>query len=339
MAFCALGLSITAAYYSVVGLSKLFAGVATAVIVMASFLEFSKLTLATFLHSYWEKIGIFPKIYYTTSLIILSILTSAGIYGMLSSGYQTTANKANLIDSQVELLDSRKESFNKIKNQYEQEKTTITANISELRTALGSNTQSYVDKKGNLITYSSSANRKVYEKQLEIALEKDEKLTYRIQTLNDSIMNLELNIMNTETDEDLAAELGPLRYVSTLFNVPMDKVVNYLLLTIIFVFDPLAIALILATNFAFDQIRRRTDEPEPVKTSILYRDGNNEQEGESTLEKEGEPVKEEEVVYKKEDMVEAQIKKVREDTNLSTWKKNKILKKLQDESFGSKTYF
>jgi len=218
---------------------------------MASFLEFSKLTLATFLHTYWKKIKILPKIYYTTSLIILSILTSAGIYGMLSSGYQATANKANLIGNQVELLDNRKESFSKIKNQYEQEKTAIIANISELRSALGSNTQSYVDKKGNLITYSSSANRKVYEKQLEIALEKDEKLTYKIQALNDSIMNLEMSIMNTETNEDLAAELGPLRYISSLFNVPMNKVVNYLLLTIIFVFDPLAIALILATNFAF----------------------------------------------------------------------------------------
>jgi hypothetical protein len=83
--FCALGLAITAGYYSVIGLSKLFAGTAIAVIIMASFLELSKLVIATLLHSYWSELNKLYKFYLIISLVILSILTSAGIYGMLSS--------------------------------------------------------------------------------------------------------------------------------------------------------------------------------------------------------------------------------------------------------------
>jgi hypothetical protein len=258
---CALGLGGTAAYYSIIGLSKLFAGVATAVIVMASFLEMSKLTLATLLHSYWDKLNTASKIYYIVSLVILSLLTSAGIYGMLSGGYQETANKSNLIDSKVKLLETKKISFEKIKGQYEIEKQSLTENISSLRNALGNNTQSYVDAKGNVISYSSSANRKSFETQLEVAIQKDEQLTSKVQTYNDSIISLETQIVEAQSNTELAAELGPLKYLANLTGVSMDKIINYLLLVIIFVFDPLAIALVIAANFAFAQLKKK-DEPE-----------------------------------------------------------------------------
>jgi len=259
--FCALGLGGTAAYYSIIGLSKLFAGVATAVIIMASFLEMSKLTLATLLHSYWEILNVTSKIYYIVSLVVLSLLTSAGIYGMLSGGYQETANKSNLIDSKVKLLETKKTSFEKIKGQYEIEKQSLTENITSLRNALGNNTQSYVDAKGNVISYSSSANRKSFETQLEVAIQKDEQLTSKVQTYNDSIISLETQIVEAQSNTELAAELGPLKYLANLTGISMDKIINYLLLVIIFVFDPLAIALVIAANFAFAQLKKK-DEPE-----------------------------------------------------------------------------
>jgi hypothetical protein len=255
--FCALGLGGTAAYYSIIGLSKLFAGVATAVIIMASFLEMSKLTLATLLHSYWEILNVTSKIYYIVSLVVLSLLTSAGIYGMLSGGYQETATKSNIIDKQVELLGIKKSSFEKIKTQYDTEKQSLTENISTLRNALGNNTQSYRDATGNIINYSSSANRKAYEKQLEVAIQKDEQLTNKIQTFNDSIISLETRIVEVQSNTELASELGPLKYLSNITGKSMDTIINYLLLIIIFVFDPLAIALVIAANFAFAQLRNK----------------------------------------------------------------------------------
>lgn len=257
IAFSALSISASAAFYSVTGLSKLFAGASFAVIVMASSLEISKLVIASLLYQYWDKLNKGLKIYLTIAVVILILITSAGIYGFLSGAYQETATKSDIIDKQVELLGVKKSSFEKIKTQYDTEKQSLTENISTLRNALGNNTQSYRDATGNIINYSSSANRKAYEKQLEVAIQKDEQLTSKIQTFNDSIISLETRIVEVQSNTELASELGPLKYLSNITGKSMDTIINYLLLIIIFVFDPLAIALVIAANFAFAQLRNK----------------------------------------------------------------------------------
>jgi len=259
IALSALSVSASAAFYSVTGLAKLFAGASFAVIIMASSLEIAKLVIASLLYQYWDSINRVLKIYLTVAAGILIMITSAGIYGFLSSAYQETANKAGLVDSQVKLLETKKTAFEKIKGQYELEKTSLTENITTLRNALGNNTQSYVDNNGNVISYSSGANRKAFEKQLEVAVQKDEQLTSKIQTYNDSIINLETRIVETQSNSEVAAELGPLKYLSNLTGTPMDNIINYLLLVIIFVFDPLAIALVIAANFAFAKLNKKDD--------------------------------------------------------------------------------
>jgi hypothetical protein len=258
---CALGLGISAAYYSIVGLSMLFAGVALPVIIMASFLEASKLTIATLLHSYWDKINNILKAYLTTAVVILSIITSAGIYGLLSSGYQDTANKSNIVEQQISSLETKKQSYIKIKEDYLHEKESISKSTSELRTALSKSTvlQS-VDKKGNIITRESKGNRKTFEKQLESATQTEEKLQSKLDIVNDSIFNLEAKILEVKTNNTVSNELGPLKYLSNLTGQPMDKVINWFLIIIMLVFDPLAIALIVASNFTFTQIRKNEEQ-------------------------------------------------------------------------------
>jgi hypothetical protein len=268
IAFSALSISASAAFYSVTGLSKLFAGASFAVVIMASSLEISKLVIASLLYQYWDKLNKGLKIYLTIAVVILILITSAGIYGFLSGAYQETSTKSGVIDKQVELLVTKKSSFEKIKVQYETEKQSITKNISTLRNALGSNNQSYIDAKGNVITYSSSANRKAYEKQLEVAIQKDEQLTNKIQTFNDSIINLETRIVEVQSNTELASELGPLKYLSSITGKSMDTIINYLLLVIIFVFDPLAISLVIAANFAFAQLRNKDEIDIPEKDWI-----------------------------------------------------------------------
>ena len=262
---CALGLGVTAAYYSIIGLSMLFAGVALPVIIMASFLEASKLTIATLLHNYWNKLNILLKTYLTTAVVILSIITSAGIYGLLSSGYQTTANKSNVIDQQINVLENKKQSYNQIKEGYLKDKESILKSTSELRLALSKNTvlQS-VDKKGNVITRESKGNRKAFEQQLNSSIKSEEILSSKLDVINDSIFSLESQILNIKANNELANELGPLKYLSNLTGQPMDKVINWFLIIIILVFDPLAIALIVAANFAFSQISPK--EPEEIST-------------------------------------------------------------------------
>ena len=98
IAFSALSVAGSAAFYSVFGLSKLFAGASTEVIIMAGSLEFAKLVSASLLYQYWDKINKVLKGYLMIAVFTLMIITSGGIYGFLSGAYQSTAVKSELLD-------------------------------------------------------------------------------------------------------------------------------------------------------------------------------------------------------------------------------------------------
>ena len=251
----ALSVSGSAAFYSVYGLSKLFAGAALQVIIMASSLEIAKLVIATLLHEYWTKLNTMLKIYLTIATVVLVLITSAGIYGFLSNAYQLTANQDKIVTRGIELVDTKQKVFEQSKSEYTSEKETIIKSISELRNSLANPGQvQFVDKRtGKVITSTSNdpRARKSLEIQLEDAIKRRDELTQKIQIASDSIGKFEVEKIELENNSDAAAELGPLKYISGLTGVPMDNVVNYFLLLIIFVFDPLAIALVLAANFAF----------------------------------------------------------------------------------------
>ena len=121
--FCALGLSGTAAYYSVVGLSVVFVGVALPVIVMGSFLELSKIAIATYLHDKWKETYGILKIYMTIALVTLSLITSLGIYGLLSTGFQGNIAKLEINEKRVKNVEVKKKRFEEIKTELTKEKT------------------------------------------------------------------------------------------------------------------------------------------------------------------------------------------------------------------------
>jgi hypothetical protein len=265
--FCAIGLGGTAAYYSIIGLSKLFAGVATAVIIMASFLEISKLTLATLLHSYWKELSKISKIYYTVSIIILSLITSAGIYGMLSSGYQEISNKLSNTESQISLIETKRDNLKEQLISYNLEKETSNKSITDLRAGLSNNIIQYKDKKGDIITTTSSSTRNSLEKQLDQAISRQNIINSKIDELNSQLFEYETQIIEIKTNDDIASEIGPLKYLSKLLGVSMDEIINIFLLVIIFVFDPLAISLVVAANFSFAQLS--TSKPIIVKPPTI----------------------------------------------------------------------
>ena len=113
MLILALSVAGCAAYFSVWGLSQLFAGASTAVIIMASVLEIGKVVTTTALHTYWHKLARGLKIYLTISVGVLMIITSAGIYGFLSNAYQSTANKLELHEGELGVLEAKKQTFEK----------------------------------------------------------------------------------------------------------------------------------------------------------------------------------------------------------------------------------
>ncbi len=250
---CALGLSSTAAYYSVVGLSIVFAGVATPVIIMGSFLEASKLVIATYLHNQWKKTYFGLKFYLTLSLIVLSIITSIGIYGLLSKGFQSNITKMEIDSKRVANVEVKKDRFIETKQEYVVEKQNIDSDVSQLREALATGTQTqYKDREtGQIITVNSSKARKVFEKQLETALEDKNIISTKIEALNDSITRLEISILDMEVDNEVGNELGVIKAFSELTGWSLQAVANLFILILIFVFDPLAITLIIATNQSF----------------------------------------------------------------------------------------
>ena len=121
-----------AAYYSVYGLSKLFSAQAFAVIIMASILEASKLVTATYLHRYWKKLNILLKSYLTIAVVILMMITSLGIYGFLTSAYQTTSDELNILDKQISVIEMKRERFDEQLQNYSNEKNQLATSISEL---------------------------------------------------------------------------------------------------------------------------------------------------------------------------------------------------------------
>ena len=259
IALSALSVSASAAFYSVSGLSKLFAGATFAVIIMASSLEIAKLVIASLLYQYRKTLPLMLKIYLTIAAFVLVIITSMGIYGFLSAAYQETANKVGTIDAKVTLVETKRDNVQKQLNVYNAEKENSDKAIADLRKGLSNNVITYRNAQGQLITTTSSATRKTLEKQLDQALLRQTDLNFKIDNFNNQLFNYETEIVEIKTNNELAGELGPLKYLSNLTGVSMDRIINWLLLTIIFVFDPLAIALVIAANFAFEQSKNKND--------------------------------------------------------------------------------
>ena len=261
IALSALSVSASAAFYSVSGLSKLFAGASLEVIIMASSLEVAKLVIASLLYQYRKTLPKGLKVYLTSAAVVLVLITSMGIYGFLSAAYQETASKAGNIEAQVTLLETKRDNFEERLAGYNQEKESLNQSISDLRAGLAGNKIQYKDREtGEIITTTSSSNRKAFERQLDQALDRQDVLNEKIDDVSQSIFDLETEIVEVETNDELAGELGPLKYLSGLTGVPMDKIINTLLLIIIFVFDPLAIALVIAANYAFERLKPQTRE-------------------------------------------------------------------------------
>jgi len=261
----ALSVSLSAAFYSVTGLGKMFSGASMQVMIMMGSLEIAKLVLASLLYQYWGRLNNALKFYYFIALFVLMSITSAGIYGYLSSAYSETSNKVENIDKQVKVLDIKREMFQTQLNDARSEKERITSNITELTKGVTNNFVQSKDKKGNIITTSSSANRKVYEEQLKSSQKRRDDILLTETALNDSITKIDLKKLDLETNTDLAGEIGPLKYIAKLTGSSMDQVINWFIIALMLVFDPLAVSLVVGANVIFGDKNKEKEKLEKVK--------------------------------------------------------------------------
>lgn len=252
----ALTVSGSAAFYSVFGLGKLFAGASLQVMIMAGSLEVAKLIIATALHRYWSDINLLMKSYLTTAVITLVVITSAGIYGFLSSAYQETAAKDSIVTKEIGILELKKDRFQKNLDEYVEEKNQVVKNISDLRTSLATPNQiQYIDREtGQLVTTTSSSARKSLESQLEDATTRRNSISKKIEELTDSVTRLEISVVEAQANSETGSELGSLKYISDLTGYEMNTVVNWFIFLLIFVFDPLAVTMVILANYSFGKV-------------------------------------------------------------------------------------
>ena len=234
----ALSISTVAAYYSIVGLTAIFAAAVIPIIIMGSILEVGKIVTTVWLRKYWHKCGFLLKTYLTSSVVILAILTSMGIFGFLSKAHIEQNVPTSDIAAQVSLFDE------KIKTQRD--------NIEIARKALaqmddqinqllvrGNDTQNA--ERAVQIRRQQARERAQLQREISIAQDVIVKLNEERAPLASELRKVE-------------AEVGPIKYIAALIygdsidqNL-LEKAVRWVIIIIVVVFDPLAIALVLAAN-------------------------------------------------------------------------------------------
>ena len=258
MLILALSVAGCAAYFSVWGLSQLFAGASTAVIIMASVLEIGKIVTTTALHTYWHKLARGLKIYLTISVGVLMIITSAGIYGFLSNAYQSTANKLELHEGELGVLEAKKQTFEKTIADNTKIIETKTKRAEQLNNLRGNQESRLDNSTNNRNQRNARRDIESSDKQIQVLNTEIDALNAKNIVLSDSVNIYNVKAIELKAGSEVAGEVGPLKYVSELTGTPMANVVNYMILLLIFVFDPLAIALVLATNRVFELEGKQT---------------------------------------------------------------------------------
>ena len=252
----ALSVSASAAFYSVSGLSKLFAGAQLEVIIMTGSLEVAKLIISSLLYQYRKTLPKLLKSYLIIACTVLILITSMGVYGFLSAAYQETAHKESNTLAQIELLETKRDNVKEQLEVYTEEKSSINEAVSELRKGLSNNKIQWRDRETNqIITSTSSSTRRALEKQLDNSMARRDTLSKKEQALSDSISTIDLKVLDLETNSEVAAEIGPLKYVAKITGKDIDRVVNWFILLFIFVFDPLAVMLLVSANKALYNLK------------------------------------------------------------------------------------
>ena len=254
IAASALSVSASAAFYSVSGLSKLFAGASFEVIIMAGSLEVAKLVIASLLYQYWATLNKLLRTYLVVAATVLVLITSMGIYGFLSAAYQETYSKLSAVENQKGFIQKKIDFYQNDVDRYDKEIERISSNISTLSNAKASSIQVRdTSVAGGFRTTISTTELRMAQNRINIE-EDNRKIAQEKRTVAaDSLQKFQLQVLELDNNTEVAGELGPLQYLSGLTGTPMDKIINILLLIIIFVFDPLAISLVVAANFAFDK--------------------------------------------------------------------------------------
>ena len=267
----ALFVAFNAAFFSVSGLSKLFAGASLSVMLMASSLELATLITAGYLYNYWEKINKAFRVYLSIGVVILILITSLGIYGFLTAAFQDTFNVYSVTEKQRSYLQQKEKFWADDVARYDVELGRISENIATLSNAkaTGIQVRDTTSATGFRNTISTTELR-LSQQRIGVEEQNRKEVQSKREVAADSLQSIQLKILDLDTDTEIGSELGPLQYLSGLLDKPMDQIINWFILIIIFVFDPLAVALVIAFNNAVKVDKGEDDKKKIVSKRELY---------------------------------------------------------------------
>jgi hypothetical protein len=240
--FTSLTLAATAAYFSIVGLMTIFSGAALSIAFMASVLEFGKIVSAAWLHYEWDRINNLVRTYFTTAVIVLMLITSMGIFGYLSKAHIDASVTSDSYSLEASIVDKRLEGK-------QLQLDNLTGRLESLDYVL----QTSQPKDRNYVNKVQTTERNEINAEIDILVDE-------IVTLNEQKMP----ILRQQLDQE--AELGPVKYIADMIygddaESYYDNAVRWIILTIIFVFDPLAIMLLIVSTAAFKRDREKPAKP------------------------------------------------------------------------------
>jgi hypothetical protein len=301
------------AYYSIFGISSLFAGKKLFAGIMAGSLEFGKVITTTHLTRNWKKIGKIYKFYFILATIILITISSAGIYSYLTDAYQLTTQNMKVVNTQLGSLNSEERSLVGEKNLLIEDRNSIQNEIKSLRDLIEDNEnrksklyESMNSDTTGTVNWNASIWRfnkdnEDYRNTIENLRQSKDKSTNRIREIDIRLKEIWTESGKVESSDE-ASNIGPLKKISELLNTSMDTVVKFFIFIIILVFDPLGILLIVQFN----------------KMSIITSNG--------VLKKKSE--KKEKIIYRGVD-IESDIKKRKKNNPMFSSKK--VIDKKEDD--------
>lgn len=284
--FSALSLATVAAYFSIVGLTTIFPGAFWSIFVMGTTLEIGKLVTAVWLHRNWKKSQKLIKFYLTFAVVVLSLITSMGIFGFLSKSHIEQESSSSSISSQVSMLDNKLDAIKTKKestqkqiesiNLQKQEDTDFILKMNERLEVLDSLVAEVRNKGGFSVSKkmaevqesqqnerSSIINNKLNcQNRINSYINKiEEQLFPKLESLDEEFLVIMLDKTKLDSEiKKIEAEIGPIKYIAEIISdfggpdVNSSAAVRMVILILIFVFDPLAILLVVASSSTFKDL-------------------------------------------------------------------------------------
>jgi hypothetical protein len=249
MLIAALSLSAIAAFYSIAGLTAIFAAAVVPIIIMGSILEISKLVVASWLYRNWKEVPTLLKSYFTIAVVILMIITSMGIFGFLSKAHLDQAVPAGDITAQVTIFDDK---IKTEKDNIEAARKALSQMDAQLDQKLSRSTDEKGADKAIQIRRSQSSERKKLQNEIAEA----QKTIVKLQTERAPIASQARKV---------EAEVGPVKYIAaliygdTLDQNMLEKAVRWVIIMIVLVFDPLAVLMLVAFNWSLKKSQPKVE--------------------------------------------------------------------------------